>query len=128
MKQVAGRLKGELSQYRELAAFAQFGTSELDAATQSQLQRGRRITEILKQGQYTPMSIEKQVIIIYTAVNGLLDDIAIDRIAAFESELHKFTDINYPEIGQAIAKTKELSKESEDKLRNAILQFKKSFK
>jgi F-type H+-transporting ATPase subunit alpha len=128
MKQVAGRLKLELSQYRELAAFAQFGTSELDSATQSQLERGRRITEILKQGQYTPMSIEKQVIIIYTAVNGLLDDIAIDRIAAFELELHKFMDITYPDIGQAIAKTKELSKESEDKLKNAILQFKKSFK
>ena len=128
MKQVAGRLKGELSQYRELAAFAQFGTSELDASTQSQLQRGRRITEILKQGQYTPMSIEKQIIIIYAAVNGLIDDIAIDRIAAFESELHKFIDTTYPEIGQAIANTKELSKESEEKLRNAILQFKKSFK
>jgi F-type H+/Na+-transporting ATPase subunit alpha len=128
MKQVAGRLKLELSQYRELAAFAQFGTSELDSATQSQLERGRRITEILKQGQYTPMSIEKQVIIIYTAVNGLLDDIAIDRIAAFELELHKFMDITYPDVGQAIAKTKELSKEIEDKLKNAISQFKKSFK
>jgi F-type H+/Na+-transporting ATPase subunit alpha len=128
MRQVAGRLRLELAQYRELAAFAQFGTSELDATTQAQLARGRRITEILKQGQYNPMSIEKQVTIIYAAVNNLLDDIAVDKIAAFESELHKFMDNTYPEIGQTIAKTKELSKESEEKLKNAILQFKKSFK
>jgi F-type H+/Na+-transporting ATPase subunit alpha len=128
MKQVAGRLKGELSQYRELAAFAQFGTSELDAATQTQLERGRRITEILKQNQYVPMSLEKQVIIIYTAVNGLIDNIAVNKIADFESSLHTFMDTTYPEIGQTIAKTKELSKDIEEKLKNAIQQFKKSFK
>jgi F-type H+/Na+-transporting ATPase subunit alpha len=128
MKQVAGRLKGELSQYRELAAFAQFGTSELDATTQTQLERGRRITEILKQNQYVPMSLEKQVIIIYAAVNGLLDDIAVNKIAAFESSLHTFMDTTYPEVGQTIAKSKELSKDIEEKLKNAIQQFKKSFK
>ncbi len=128
MKQVAGRLRLELAQYRELAAFAQFGTSELDAATQSQLERGRRITEILKQGQYVPMSLEKQVTIIYAAVNGYLDNVAMDKIASFEVELLKFMDITYPEIGQTIARTKELGKDTEDKLKNAIQQFKVSFK
>jgi F-type H+-transporting ATPase subunit alpha len=128
MKQVAGRLRLELAQYREMAAFAQFGTSELDAATQAQLERGRRITEILKQGQYVPMSLEKQVTIIYAAVNGYLDNVAVDKIASFETELLKFMDITYPEVGKAIAKTKELSKETEDKLKNAIQQFKTSFK
>jgi F-type H+/Na+-transporting ATPase subunit alpha len=128
MKQVAGRLKGELSQYRELAAFAQFGTSELDATTQTQLERGRRITEILKQNQYVPMSLEKQVIIIYAAVNGLIDNIAVNKIADFELSLHTFMDTTYPEVGQTIAKTKELSKDIEEKLKNAIQQFKKTFK
>jgi len=128
MKQVAGRLRLELAQYRELAAFAQFGTSELDAATQAQLERGRRITEILKQGQYVPMSLEKQVTIIYAAVNGYLDNVAVDKIASFEAELLKFVDITYPEIGKTIAKTKELSKDTEEKLKNAIQQFKTSFK
>jgi F-type H+-transporting ATPase subunit alpha len=128
MKKVAGRLRLELAQYRELAAFAQFGTSELDAATQAQLERGRRITEILKQGQYVPMSLEKQVTIIYAAVNGYLDNVAMDRIASFELELLKFMDITYPEIGQTIARTKELGKDTEDKLKNAIQQFKVSFK
>jgi len=128
MKQVAGRLRLELAQYRELAAFAQFGTSELDAATQAQLERGRRITEILKQGQYVPMSLEKQVTIIYAAVNGYLDNVAMDRIASFELELLKFMDITYPEIGQTIARTKELGKDTEDKLKNAIQQFKTSYK
>jgi F-type H+/Na+-transporting ATPase subunit alpha len=128
MKQVAGRLRLELAQYRELAAFAQFGTSELDAATQAQLERGRRITEILKQGQYVPMSLEKQVTIIYAAVNGYLDNVAVDKIASFEAELLKFMDITYPEIGQTIAQTKELGKDTEDKLKNAIQQFKVSFK
>jgi F-type H+/Na+-transporting ATPase subunit alpha len=128
MKQVAGRLRLELAQYRELAAFAQFGTSELDAATQAQLERGRRITEILKQGQYSPMRLDKQVIIIYAAVNGYLDNIVINRIAAFETELLKFMDITYPEVGQTIFKTQELGKDTEDKLKNAIQQFKQSFK
>ena len=128
MRQVAGRLRLDLSQYRELAAFAQFGTAELDASTRAQLERGKRTTEILKQNQYSPMPIEKQVIIIYTAVNGYLDDIAVEREAPFESEFLRFIDVNYPELVQWIAKTRELGKDAEEKLKVAIQQFKGSFK
>jgi len=118
----------ELAQYRELAAFAQFGTAELDAATRAQLERGKRVTEILKQDQYTPMPVEKQVFMIYTAVNGFLDDVLVERIAAFETEFLRFMDNNYPELGQWIAKTKEMGKDVEDKLKTAIQQFKQTFK
>jgi F-type H+-transporting ATPase subunit alpha len=128
MRQVAGRLRGDLAQYRELAAFAQFGTAELDAATRSQLERGRRITEVLKQDQYSPQPVEKQVVILYAAVNGHVDDIPVEKLAAFEVEFQKFLDVNYPEIGQWISRTKELGKEVEDKLIAAIEQFKKTFK
>jgi F-type H+-transporting ATPase subunit alpha len=128
MRQVAGRLRGDLAQYRELAAFAQFGTAELDAATRTQLERGRRMTEVLKQNQYSPMPVEKQVAILYAAVNGHLDDIAVERLSAFETEFQKFLDVQYPEIGQTIARTKELGKDIEEKLKAAIQQFKQSFK
>ena len=128
MKQVSGRLRLELAQYRELAAFAQFGTAELDAATRAQLERGKRVTEILKQDQYTPMPVEKQVFMIYIAVNGYLDDIPVDRIAAFETEFLRFMNTNYSELGQRIAKTKEMGKDVEDQLKTAVQQFKQSFK
>ena len=128
MRQVAGRLRLELAQYREMAAFAQFGTSELDASTRAQLERGRRITEVLKQNQYSPMPTEKQVMILYAAVNGHLDDIPVDKVRAFEADLHKFMDANHPEIGQWIARTKELGKEAEEQLKAAIQEFKKGFK
>jgi F-type H+-transporting ATPase subunit alpha len=128
MKQVSGRLRLELAQYRELAAFAQFGTAELDAATRAQLERGKRVTEVLKQDQYTPMLVEKQVFMIYTAVNGYLDDVPVDKIAAFETEFLRFMDSSYPELGQWIAKTKEMGKDVEDKLKTAIQQFRQTFK
>ena len=124
MRQVAGRLRLELAQYRELAAFAQFGTSELDQATRDQLERGRRITEVLKQGQYSPMPIEKQVLILYAAINGYLDDIAVDQLAAFEVDFHRFIEANHPEIGGAIAREKEISSETEEALKAAIGEFK----
>jgi F-type H+-transporting ATPase subunit alpha len=127
MRRVAGRLRLELAQYRELAAFAQFGTSELDQATRSQLERGRRITEVLKQGQYSPMPTEKQVMILYTAINGYLDDIPVARIGAFEAGFHQFMGANHPEIGETIAKTKDFSAETEEKLKAAIAEFKKNF-
>ncbi|MBI3041097.1 MAG: F0F1 ATP synthase subunit alpha [Chloroflexi bacterium] len=126
MKQVAGRLRLELAQYRELAAFAQFGTSELDQATRDQLERGRRITEVLKQGQYSPMSVENQVMILYAAINGYLDDIAVDRVGAFETDFHRFMEGNHPEIGGAIAHEKNISPETEEALKAAILEFKRS--
>jgi F-type H+/Na+-transporting ATPase subunit alpha len=128
MRQVAGRLRLELAQYRELASFAQFGTAELDAATRAQLERGKRVTEVLKQDQYSPIPIEKQVMIIYTAVNGYLDDVPVDRISDFEAELLRFMDTTYPEVGQWIARTKELGKDVEDKIKTAIQQFKQTFK
>ena len=127
MKQVAGRLRLELAQYRELAAFAQFGTSELDKSTRAQLERGQRITEILKQPQYVPMPLEKQVMILYVAINGYLDDIPMDKVTAFEANFHRSMEANHPEIGQSIASKKEISAETEEKLKAAILEFKQGF-
>ena len=124
MKQVAGRLRLELAQYRELAAFAQFGTTELDKTTRAQLERGQRITEILKQAQYVPMSVEKQVIILYAAINGYLDEVPVDKITAFEANFHRFTEANHPEIGKKIAEEKEISPETEEALKRAIPEFK----
>ncbi|MCL0057818.1 F0F1 ATP synthase subunit alpha [Dehalococcoidales bacterium] len=127
MKQVAGKLRLELAQYRELAAFAQFGTAELDKATVAQLERGHRITEILKQPQYAPMAVEKQVMIIYAAINGYIDDVAVDKVAAFETNFHRFMEANHPEIAEAIAREKEISAETEEALKKAILEFKQGF-
>jgi len=124
MKQVAGRLRLELAQYRELAAFAQFGTSELDQTTRAQLERGRRITEVLKQTQYSPMPVEKQVMILYAAINGYLDDIAVDQVGAFETNFHRFMEANHPEIGETIAREKDVSAETEEALKAAIGEFK----
>jgi F-type H+-transporting ATPase subunit alpha len=127
MKQVAGKLRLELAQYRELAAFAQFGTSELDKATRAQLDRGQRITEVLKQPQFMPMPMEKQVMILYAAINGHLDDVAIAKVALFETRFHEFMASNHPKIGESIAKTKDISAETEKALKNAVLEFKKDF-
>jgi len=125
MRQVAGRLRLELAQYRELAAFAQFGTTELDKSTRAQLERGQRITEILKQAQYVPMSLEKQVMILYAAINGYLDDVPVNKITAFEANFHRFMEANHPEIGKKIASEKEITPETEEKLKAAIIEFKK---
>jgi F-type H+-transporting ATPase subunit alpha len=128
MKQVAGRLRLDLAQYRELAAFAQFGTSELDKTTRAQLERGQRITEVLKQPQYAPMSVEKQVMILYAAISGYLDDVPGDKVGAFEANFHRFMEANHPEIGKKIAKEKEITPEIEEKLKAAILEFKQGMK
>ena len=125
MRQVAGRLRLELAQYRELAAFAQFGTSELDQATRDQLERGQRITEILKQGQYSPMETEKQVMILYAVINGHLDDVDVGHLASFETDFHRFMEATHPDIGTTIARDKDLSQETEDSLKAAIAEFKK---
>ncbi|MDP7415342.1 MAG: F0F1 ATP synthase subunit alpha [Dehalococcoidales bacterium] len=124
MKRVAGRLRLELAQYRELAAFAQFGTSELDKATRIQLDRGQRITEVLKQAQFVPMAMAAQVMVLYAAINGYLDDVALDKVAIFENEFHRFMETTYHEIGEAVTKTKEISAETEAALKKAILEFK----
>ena len=127
MKQVAGRLRLELAQYRELAAFAQFGTTELDKATRAQLERGQRLTEILKQSQYVPMSLEKQVMILYAAINGYLDDVAADKVTAFETDFHRFMEANHPGVGERIAGEKEITTEIEEALKAAITEFKQGF-
>ncbi len=128
MRKVAGRLRLDLAQYRSLAAFAQFGTSELDQATRDQLERGRRITEVLKQGQYSPMSMEQQVIILFAAINGYLDDVPIDKLAAFEADLHKSMEISHKDVCSAIAKEKDISAATETALRAAIDAFKQGRK
>ena len=127
MKQVAGRLRLALAQYRELAAFAQFGATELDKTTREQLERGQRITEILKQLQYVPMPLEKQVMILYAAINGYTDDIAVDKVTAFETSFHRFMETTRPEIGKAIESEKDISAETEEALKAAILEFKQGF-
>ena len=124
IRRVAGRLRLELAQYRELAAFAQFGTSELDQATKDQLERGQRITEVLKQSQYTPMSTEKQVLIMYAAVNGYLDDVAVDQISGFETDFHRFVEANHPEIISILAKEKDISDTTEESIKAAVTEFK----
>ena len=126
MKQVAGRLRLELAQYRELTAFTQFGTTELDTATRFQLERGQRITEILKQPQYAPMPLEKQIVILYAAVNGYIDDVAVEKVSDFETSLHRFMESSHPEIGAAIIREKEIGAETEEALKAAIVEFKQS--
>ena len=126
MKQVAGRLKLDMAQFRELAAFAQFGTSDLDASTVRQIERGRRITELLKQPQYSPVSFEHEVEVLFAAVQGFLDDVPVEKVRAFETALYGFMDSNHPEIGQEIGEKKILSPELEEKLRAAINEFKQS--
>ncbi|RIX51015.1 F0F1 ATP synthase subunit alpha [Paenibacillus nanensis] len=126
MKKVAGTLRLDLAAYRELQAFAQFG-SDLDKSTLARLNRGARTMEILKQGVNQPMPVEKQVISIYTAVKGHLDDIALDKIGRFEQEFLAFLDSNHPEIGASIRETKDLVADNEKALVAAIESFKKSF-
>ncbi|MFC1908819.1 F0F1 ATP synthase subunit alpha [Chloroflexota bacterium] len=127
MKQVAGKLKMDLAQYRELAAFAQFGTAELDKSTQAQLDLGQRITEVLKQLQFVPMPLENQVLILYAVTNGYLDDVPVARVTAFESDFLRFMQTTHPEIGESVVKTKELSSEVEEALKKAIQEFKDGF-
>jgi F-type H+-transporting ATPase subunit alpha len=126
MKDIAGTLRLDLSQYRELEAFAQFG-SDLDEATQQKLARGERIVEALKQPQYSPMPIEKQIIIIYTVVNGHLDDIPVSNIERFEDEFLTYVDNNHEYLKQKIKKEEELTEEIENKLVSVIEEFKEIF-
>ena len=126
MKHDAGRLRIELAHYRELSGFAQFG-SDLDKATKASLDRGQRTMEVLKQAQYSPMVVADQVVVIYTAINGFLDDILLADVAKFERDFIKFIRSNYAEIGQTITEKKVLSKETEELLKKAIKEFKDTF-
>ncbi len=126
MKQVAGKIKGELAQYRELAAFAQFG-SDLDASTQKLLNRGARLTELLKQGQFSPLKVEEQVVVIYAGTNGYLDGIPVNKVREFEAGLLLALRSQHQEILDTIRTSKELSKDTTAQLVKALDAFAKSF-
>ena len=126
MKKISAPIRVELAQYRELAAFAQFG-SELDDDTKEKLAQGERIKEILKQPQYKPMPVQYQVIIIYAATNKYLLDVPVADITRFESELFEFIDTKYPEIPASIAQEKVISEDMEETLKKAITEFKEQF-
>ena len=127
MKKIAGSIRTDLAQYRELAAFAQFG-SELDDDTKERLDQGERIREVLKQPQYQPLAVEKQVVIIYAAVKKYLLDLAVDQILDFQKELFDLIDTKYPEIFTSIAETKVMDDVTEEKLIKAINEAKESFR
>jgi F-type H+-transporting ATPase subunit alpha len=126
MKQVAGTLRLEMAQYRELAAFAQFG-SELDKATQAQLNRGRCLTEILKQDQFTPLPVEKQIVIIFAGTNGYLDDLAAEHSLPFEEELYTFMDTSFPAVGKKLAEKKQIDESLRGEVRKMLDEFKAKF-
>jgi F-type H+-transporting ATPase subunit alpha len=126
MKQVAGRLRLDLAQYREMAAFAQFG-SDLDKATKALLDRGQRMTEILKQPQYEPVPVEEQVLTIYAGVNGYLDNIPAEQVVHYEQDFIKFMKANYAEIGKSIREKKVIDKETEAALKEAVKEFNDTF-
>jgi F-type H+-transporting ATPase subunit alpha len=124
MKKVAGKLRMDLAQYRELVTFAQFGAAELDKTTRAQLERGQRITEVLKQPQYVPMNVEKEVSILYAVINGYLDDVPVDKVMAFEVAFQRFMETSHPDIGKRIDTDKQISDETEESLKQAINEFK----
>jgi F-type H+-transporting ATPase subunit alpha len=126
MKKVAGKIKGELAQYREMAAFAQFG-SDLDATTQRLLNRGSRLTELLKQPQFSPLKMEEQVAVIYAGVNGYLDNLPLNRVRAFEDGLLSLLRSKHADILDAVRTSKDLSSDSEAKLKDVVQNFAKSF-
>jgi F-type H+-transporting ATPase subunit alpha len=126
MKKVAGTLRLDMAQYRELQAFAQFG-SDLDKATQGRLNRGARTAEILKQGVNQPMSVEKQVISLYAVTKGFLDDIEVADVLRFEKEFLQYAESNTPEIFKSITETKDLTKENEEAIQASLNAFKKGF-
>ncbi|MGQ9643031.1 MAG: F0F1 ATP synthase subunit alpha, partial [Ignavibacterium sp.] len=127
MKKVAGSLKLDLAQYRELEAFAKFG-SDLDKATQATLAKGSRLVELLKQGQYSPVPVEKQVVSIYLGTRGYMDSISVHDIKRFEKEILEFIEVKYKQIFENIKKEKDLSKETEELIRKAAEEFLPTFK
>ena len=126
MKKIAGPIRTELAQYRELASFAQFG-SELDDDTRERLAQGERIKEVLKQPQYQPLAVEKQIVIIYAVTRKYLLDVPVERIAEFEKGLYEFVETKYPEIYKAIRETGEINSETDALIQKAITEFKNQF-
>ena len=128
MRQVAGTLRLDLAQYRELAAFAQFGSEQLDKATQAQLARGQRLVEILKQDQYQPLPVEKQVLIIFAGASRFLDDIEVSECGRFERELYPFIETNYPGILKGLREKKAFDDALRAETSKALDAFKERFK
>ncbi len=126
-RQVAGRLKLDMAQFRELAAFAQFG-SDLDKATKAQLDKGQRIQEILKQPQYSPLPVAQQVAVIYAVTNGYLDEVPIDNVREWEDGFHEFMRTAHPEILETITTEKRISDETTETLKKAILEYNRTVK
>lgn len=126
MKQIAGRMRLDLAQYRELAAFAQFG-SDLDKSTKEQLDRGVRMVETLKQAQYSPLKVDEQIFVIYTAVRGFLSDIPVNQVVNFQRDFLKFMNSNHPEIGQTIVEKQKLDDALEASINSAIEEFKSTY-
>ena len=126
MKQIAGRMRLDLAQYRELAAFAQFG-SDLDKSTKEQLDRGVRMVETLKQAQYSPLKVDEQILVIYTAVRGFLSDIPVNQVVNFQRDFLKFMNSNHPEIGQTIVEKQKLDDALEASINSAIEEFKSKY-
>jgi F-type H+/Na+-transporting ATPase subunit alpha len=126
MKSVAGTLRLDLAQYRAMAAFAQFA-SDLDAKTRKQLERGARLVELLKQGQYVPLSVEKQILLIYAGTNGFVDDLPVESLGQFEEELYKYVEAKHATVLTEIAEKKALDDELKKRINKAIESFKKSF-
>ena len=126
MRQVAGRLRLDLAQFRELVTFAQFGTSDLDAATRAQLERGQRITEVLKQLQYQPMSLEKQVAIMYAVINGYMDEVPVERVKDFEEAFHRYMEGAHADLLRSILDKRELDGELTEALVSAIEEFRRT--
>jgi F-type H+-transporting ATPase subunit alpha len=123
MRQVAGTLRLDLAQYRELAAFAQFGSSDLDKATQQQLNRGARLVEILKQPQYQPLAVEQQVAILFAGTQGLLDQVPVDEVRVFEEEFHRYMQTRYGNVMATIREKKNLDDQTKADLTVAIKEF-----
>jgi F-type H+-transporting ATPase subunit alpha len=126
MKQVAGTLRLALAQFRELAAFAQFG-ADLDKSTLAQIERGKRMVELLKQGQYVPVPMEDQVIAIFAATSGMMDDVTVENIKRFEAELIAYMKDKKADVRKEVAEKKAIDDELKAKLTAAIQEFKKSF-
>jgi len=127
MKQVARQLRLDMAQYRELQAFAQFGASDLDQATRQQLERGRRLQEILKQPQFQPLSLERQVIILFAGTRGFVDDLPPEKMQDFERQLLQYMEATHPEIGKSIKEQNEITAEMEPKLEAAVREFKQTY-
>jgi len=126
MKKVAGKIRLELAQYRELAAFAQFA-SDLDETTKKQIERGKRLVEVLKQDQFSPMSMEHQVAIIYAAINSYIDDCPVEKVKDFENQFHSYLDASFGGLMKKLGEQKELTPENEKELKKAIEDFKKVY-